>query len=221
MKRVSVWNMKVGRGKAAIDGLHELIEDQDPDAILLQEAMNYVKAIRREFGGEWRIYSGTPYTERANCPVMVRRHVPHGGERGVDWGIVSCRRTWTYRGKGRFVTHKGRKWTWALAADVPLRSMHRATEALGFNDAAGDEEARKIRRWTRRNGTSLIGGDWNNVHDDRRDNSPSDTATRVKGQLVVPEGARIDYALVKGLDDVKARRGKRYGSDHHSHYYDL
>ncbi len=221
LHRVEVWNMKVGRGQAAVDGLAELIEARDPDVVLLQEAMNYIRRLRKEFGHEWRIYSGLPFTSRANCPVMVRRDVPHGGKRGQDWGIVTVRATWVYRGRGRFVRHPGRSWTWAIADGVALMSMHRATEALGFNAKTGKREAERIKAWARRFSEWLIGGDWNNHHTDPRQNGPRDIANDLDADLVVPDDARIDFALSSEDLVEDTRRGARRGSDHHSHEYDL
>jgi endonuclease/exonuclease/phosphatase (EEP) superfamily protein YafD len=216
VRTVAAWNMKVGRGKAAIDGTAGLIADHDPDVLLLQEAMNYGVRLRLRFGSKWRIYAGVPMTEAANCAVMVRRTIPRGRR-----GAIRNRHPWFYRGKGREVKKSGRVWRWVRVDGIHLLTVHRATEALGFNHTAGREEADNLENWFASHpGPMLAAGDWNNSHEDARKDSPAQIARIVKGELIVPEGARIDYALARDLT-ATAKRGGKYGSDHHSHIYTL
>lgn len=217
----AAWNMKVGRGAAALDGLAGLIADHDPDVILLQEAMHYAARIRLRFGRKWRLYSGTPGTDRANCPILVRRNLPRGRIRGKGWGLIRNRTPWYYRGKDRHVKHPGRTWTWVRVDGIRFLSMHRETEALGYNAAAGRETADSVEEWFDSHAGPMVAvGDWNNLPRDPRGDAPRTIARNIGGQLVVPDGARIDYALVRDLD-VTATRGGKYGSDHHAHVYRL
>src|SRR5690349_1219771 len=105
LRTLAVWNMKVGRGRTAIRGLRALIRDTDADAALLQEAKNYVPAIRLRFGLKWRVYGGVGWVESSNCVVMVRRSV-----RREKRGKVVNQRPWVYKHKGREVEHPGRVW---------------------------------------------------------------------------------------------------------------
>lgn len=218
---VAVWNMKVGRGRAAIKGLRQLIRDHNPDTILLQEAMNYVPGLRLNFLN-WRIYSGAkPGHPSANCVVMVRKDLPRGRRPRKGFGAVRNHTAWTFINSGRRIIHEGRVWRWVRVDGVHLMSVHRATNALGDNAEAGREEADNLIDWfDSHNGPMIAAGDWNNLWSDKRPNSPRDIAKHVKGELVVPAEARIDYALVRGID-VTAERGDKYGSDHHSHIYRL
>lgn len=221
VETVACWNMKVGRGAAALDGLAGLIADHQPDVILLQEGMNYVARLRLRFGRRWRVYSGAPGTVRANCPIMVRRSIPRGRIRGKGWGLVKNVTPWYYRGKDRNVKHEGRVWTWVRVDGIRFLSIHRATEALGHNAQAGREEADNIEEWfDNHDGPHLAAGDWNNLWSDKRTEAPAQIARRVKGQLVIPPDARIDYAITRDLDVTAVRDGK-YGSDHHAVIYRL
>lgn len=217
LRTVAVWNMKVGRGRAAIRGLRALIRDTDADAVLLQEAKNYLLMIRLVFGVLWRIYGGMfPRTDSANCVVMVRRTIRRGRH-----GAVRNRTPWVYTGKGRRVTHPGRVWRWARADGVYLMSVHRSTNALSINKVAGREEADRVMEWFDDHaGPMLAAGDWNNAHDDPRSNAPADIAKHVKADVVVPGDSRIDFAIARDLD-VATWRGSKYGSDHHAHIYRL
>lgn len=216
VRKVAAWNMKVGRGKAAVDGLAALIDDHSPEVVLLQEAMNYVTRIRLRFGRHWRVYAGAPFMERGNCAVMVRRSVKRGGH-----GKVRNRLPWRYTGQGRDVKHPGRVWRWARADGIYFLSMHRATNALSLNKAAGSEEADNLEEWFGDHaGPMIAAGDWNNLHSDGRQEAPASIARRVKAHLIVPPEGRIDYALAR---DVKGRgeRVGKYGSDHPAVVYTL
>lgn len=219
--RVVAWNMKVGRGTAALDGLAGIIADHDPDVILLQEGMYYVDRIRRRFRG-WRVYSGKANTTRANCPIMVRRNLRRGRLRDRGWGLIINERPWVYRKTGRpDVTHEGRTWTWVRVEGVRLLSMHRATNALSLNKAAGNEEADNLEDWFDSHaGPMFAAGDWNNLWSDKRRDSPAAIARAVKAELVIPAESRIDYGMASGLS-VTGERGGKYGSDHHCHIYRL
>lgn len=211
LRTVAVANLKVGRGRAAIRGLAALVRDTDADAVLLQEAKNYLPAIRARFGATWRVYGGPGFVEASNCAVMVRRSIRRGKR-----GAVRNRTPWYYRGKGRNVKHPGRVWRWARVDGVFLMSVHKATNALSLNKDAGREEADRLAEWFGDHaGPMIAAGDWNNTADDRRPNGPAEIARLAKAQVVVPPGARIDYALVRGVD-VTAKSGKSYGSDHES-----
>lgn len=216
LRTIGVWNMKVGRGRAAIRGLRALIRDTDADAVLLQEAKNYLPAIRLVFALTWRIYGGPALKDGGNCAVMVRRTIPRGKH-----GRVRNRTVWYYRGKGRNVAHEGRVWRYVRADGVWLASIHKATEALGYNAAAGREEADNLAEWFGdHDGPMLAAGDFNNRASDRRTDAPVDIAKRVRGEVLAVEENDIDIAIVRGLD-VTVRRGKSYGSDHASRVYRL
>lgn len=221
LRTVLGWNMKVGRGHAALKGLRDLIREHDPEAVLLQEAMNYVAALVLLFP-RWRVYGGIPRTEGSNCVVMVRRTVPRGRRKGHGWGVIRNRTPWYYRGKGRNVKHPGRVWRWVRVDGVLLLSGHRETEALGHNRAAGRETADALVEWTKdHDGPKLAHLDWNNRCTDRRPDGPVEIAKRSGGLLLVPKGGehRPDYALVVD-GDWTARRVGREGSDHQCIRYD-
>lgn len=209
LRTIGVHNLKVGRGRAAIRGLRALIRDTDPDALLLQEAKNYLPAIRAVFALTWRIYGGPARKDAGNCVVMVRRSVKRGRS-----GRVRNRRVWYYRGKGRNVAHEGRVWPFVRADGVWLASIHKATEGLSYNKAAGGEEAENLVEWFDEHGGPMVAaGDFNNRAGDTRPNGPADVARRVKGEVVAVDENDIDLAIVRGVD-AGVRRGKSYGSDH-------
>jgi endonuclease/exonuclease/phosphatase family metal-dependent hydrolase len=204
----------VGRGRAATRGLRDLIRDTDADVVLLQEAKNYVTAIRAAFPG-WRVYGGIGFRESSNCVVMVRRTVTVGKR-----GRVRNRTPWTYAHKGRSVVHPGRVWRWVEADGVTLMAVHRATNALSLNEKAGREEADNLIEWLESHPRAIAAGDWNNRPVDNRPNGPAEIARHGHARLVVAPGADIDFAAVRGVE-VTARLGDRYGSDHHSQTYTI
>ncbi len=222
LRTVLGWNMKVGRGRAAIAGVHAFIKEHDPDALLLQEAMNYTAALKVTFP-LWRVYGGIPFTEGSNCVVMVRRTVRRGRRKGHGWGVIRNRIPWWFQKPGREpVRHPGRVWRWVRADGVLLLSGHRETEALGDNRAAGRETADSLVEWTKEHdGPKLAHLDWNNQCTDRRPDGPVAIAKRAGGMLLVPKGGehRPDYALVIDGDWTALRVG-REGSDHHCIRYD-
>lgn len=222
LRTVLGWNMKVGRGRAAIAGVRAFIKEHDPEAFLLQEAMNYTAALKVTFP-LWRVYGGIPFTEGSNCVIMVRRSVRRGRRKGHGWGVIRNRVPWWFDHPDREpVKHPGRKWRWARADGVNLLSGHKATNALGFNRAAGREEADSLVEWTKEHdGEVLAHLDWNNLCTDKRPDGPVEIARRVGGMLLVPKGGetRPDYALVRD-GEWTARRVGREGSDHQCIRYD-
>lgn len=219
LRTAVAWNCKVGRGRAAIRGLRDLIRDTDADAVLLQEAKNYVPAIRLRFGLKWRVYGGPGWVEASNCAVMVRRSV----RRGRRSKVVN-KTPWYFRNGGRWVQHPGRVWRGPRADGVRLLSVHKATNVLdrdGRNFDVGREEADNLADWFRRSGDpSIAAGDFNNQARDPRQGAPSDIAKRVRGEVVASSQYDIDLAIVRGLDVTVKRLGK-YGSDHEAHVYRL
>lgn len=215
LRTVVAWNMKVGRGRAAIRDLRSLIRDHRPEVVLLQEAKNYVTAIRVAFPG-WRVYGGPGRIDASNCVIMVRRSV-----RVSHHGRVKNHTPWKYLHNGRSVTHPGRVWRWVQAGGITFLSLHKATNALGLNKSAGLEEADNLIDWFGDHADpTFAAGDWNNQHDDRRPNGPVDIARHAQARIVASPQAGIDFAAVRGIAAV-ATRGDKYGSDHHATIYRL
>lgn len=211
---VLVWNMKVGRGRRAIRGLRRLIKRSRAQVILLQEAKNYVPAIRVAFPG-WRVFGGPGFVESSNCVVMVRR-----GLEVTHHGRVRNRASWVFTGKGRHVVHPGRVWRDVVAEGVALLCVHKATEVLdknGPNHDVGLEEANNLVEWLETYDHAIAAGDINNQHDDTRPNGPVEIAHDSAAKVHVPPGGENDpdFAWVRGLDVDLERLGDG-GSDHHA-----
>lgn len=208
--RVVVWNMKVGRGHRALADLRRLVRDQRPDALLLQEAMNYVRLIRVLFPA-YRVYAPRGWSEAANCPVMVRRTVPRGHRKRRGWSWVRCSERWTYAKYN--VVHPGRTWTAVRVAGVWLLSVHRAPRGLSkLNRHAGSEEAEQLVDWFDEHaGAMFAGGDMNHAAGRRGRDTSQHVARRMKGEVVGPVG--IDHGIARGLTATCRVLGD-YGSDH-------
>jgi hypothetical protein len=147
---------------------------------------------------------------------MVRRSFKRGKS-----GKVRNRTPWTYAHKGRTVVHPGRVWRWVRVEGVALMSIHKATNALGTNRAAGEEEAFRLVEWFEDHAGQLGAfGDANNQADDQRDDAPAHIAARAEAELVSESPDDIDLGIVRGMTG-RWKRGKKYGSDHYSHTYEI
>lgn len=215
LRTVLVWNMKVGRGRAAIRGLRNLIDRHDPEVLLLQEAKNYVRAIRLTFPG-WRVYGGLGFRDSSNCVVMVRRSMKRGKH-----GTIRNGTPWTFMHDGKPVVHAGRVWRWVRVDGVALMSIHKATNALGDNKAAGEEEAFRLVEWFEDHGGPRGAfGDFNNTAADKRDHGPSDIADRADAEVLAADDEDIDLAVIAELE-ATVTQVEAEGSDHHAHRYTI
>lgn len=208
--RVVAWNMKVGRGRQALADLRRLVREQRPDALLLQEAMHYVRLIRVLFPG-FRVYAPKGWPEAANCPVMVRRTVRRGIRKRHGWTWVRNSERWTYAKYG--VEHPGRTWTAVRVLGVWLLSVHRAPGGLGRgNRLAGADEADALVDWFDEHaGPMFASGDVNHAAGRRGRDTSQHVARRAHAEVVGPPG--IDHGIARDLD-VTWRLLEHYGSDH-------
>lgn len=220
LRRIGTHNVRVGRGwRAVARGLREFIAAHDPDVIALQEARNYVLALRIAFATRWRIYAPptTAGPEARDCPVMVRRDLPRARRRRRGgWGWVQNRIGW--RGPKHGWLHPGRTWTWVTVDGVAILSLHRVwtpprpTRGRGPNAPAYAEEAAALREWLDKHRRAVVIGDANGSTTDPHPASMRATARATGAQLVDDhDDPGIDYAAVKGLDG-KLRRLRRFGS---------
>lgn len=218
LRRVSTHNLQVGRGwRAAARGLRELIADQEPDAIALQEAMNYAAALRLRFALHWRFVAAPDeWAEARNCLLMVRRDVQQRRlRRRGAWGWVRNRIGWV--GPKHGLRHPGRTWPWLIIDGVAVMCIHRVWNGRGKSETAYREEGEALVEWAKEHpGPVLIIGDTNTSVHDFSPGSMRSVATLVDGRLAYdPDDPGVDYALSRGLD-VTVRRRKRYDSDHRS-----
>ena len=222
LERVATLNLKVGRGwRAAVKSIRELIDDEDPDVIALQEAMYYAAAIVLRFGLRWRITAApSSIPEGRNVLLLVRRSVPsRGSRRRGGWGWVRMRIGWTGPKQGK--RHPGRTWPWRIVDEVLIVALHRVTGGPeGGNRAAYAEEAAALVELARdHDGPVLIIGDTNTAARDRRPGTMRDVAEKIGGRVIHElrpgHGVGVDYAVARGVRG-RYLRGKHYGSDHRS-----
>lgn len=213
LRKIATWNCRAGRpSRDVIRGLRRLIEDTDADVIALQEAQDYIQALRKAFPG-WRVYAKHGWPESTNCVVMVRRRCPRGRHYGRGWGTVRVEAGWTYGPTGK--RHPGRTWTWVRVDGVPILSLHRVPGKSGDNGISYLEEAHELREWfDEHDGPMVAIGDANEGPRDTRPNTLLAVSRKVKGQLIFDrDEPGIDYALARDLTG-RFDRLDTYGSDH-------
>jgi endonuclease/exonuclease/phosphatase family metal-dependent hydrolase len=213
LRKIVTWNCRVGRGsKTVAKGLAQLIKDENPDVICLQEAMNYVTYLRLRFP-LWRIYCNRSWDEADNCPVMVRRTLPRGHRRRQGWGWVRVQQGWVYRPNN--AEHPGRTWTWVMVAGVAIMSLHRVAGQTGENRKSLLEETDRLIDWLAKHEKVVIIGDTNQSPRSSDPESLNAIAEDFDARLVFDkERPGIDYALVKGIEGGSYERTVSYGSDH-------
>lgn len=219
LQRVASWNCKVGRNPDTVcDNLASLIDDQNPDAIALQEAKQYVQEIISRFGqkhgGDWYVYQHNDWEESRNCPILVhakgRSKLDRGGERPC-WNTLRTTTKWVGPQGG---AHKGRTWTWADVDGVRVLSLHRCTDGDGKNQDAFYEEAEALEDWIRNSGKhALIIGDNNCGQKATYRGATKTIAQATDSYIVAHPNANIDYGVRHKLSGT-LRLGKSYGSDH-------
>lgn len=205
MTRVVSWNCKVGRNANTVVGnLRDLIQDLDPDVILLQEAKGYVSAFRDAFGDGWQIYADAD--KGKDDPVMAREKIK------VDtWGVRKYTTHWVGPQGG---DQKGRTWTFIQTGGVEYLSLHRCWGGTKDSNAKAyaDEASLLVKAYGASGRPFVVFGDTNTSPSATYPNSMKDLAKRTGGKLITPGGG-IDYALVRGVTGSMGSK-KAYGSDH-------
>lgn len=218
--RVVAWNCKVNRPPGDVaNGLRNLIQDQDPDVVCLQEAGDYVSKIKQEFGvdhgGAWRVYCHNDWTKANDCPVMVHKRFNAKTRGDPDgWNTIRTKTEWT--GPSGH-THKGRTWTWVKVDSRFVCSFHRCTGGKGKNKASAKEEYDVMCEWIsdRTDERIIVLGD-HNIGPQEQDPywSSWGIADHCHGSTRFDNGdAGIDYAICRNQKGDVVRT-KTYGSDH-------
>lgn len=214
MGAVVSWNCKVGRHpQSVVAGLRGIIRDHDPEVVVLQEADEYVPAIRKAFNKHWYVYARNIGREGRQCPVMVRKaghrrkYIKDGG-----WGTVHPKTRWE---GPHGQPHEGRTWTWVYVSGAVVLSLHRCTGGRAKNKDAYLEEAKELIRFFARHAGRqiLVFGDTNTEFGVVYGGSMQQVANIVHGLLTGDRPPGVDYMLSKGARGTVNRR-KEYGSDH-------
>ena len=208
--RVVVWNMKVGRSRAAyVAALLALVARSWPHVIVLQEA----KRFRGSIPGYRRHAAPPSLREDAdNNIILVRNNLPQRG-----WAVPVDGPGWVHEKPKPPRTFYAVKVGW-----VTLVSVHRCTKGKSVNKAAWQAEHDTLRTLAAQvPGAFVPVGDWNRVAGDTGWLNPGILADQIGAHVVAADEADIDYGLVRGaLARIKRFRNKG-GSDHHPHLLTL
>lgn len=210
-RKIVAWNAKVGRPVGTVlDNLHNLIQDHDPQVIVLQEFHEYLGKARDRYEDKWWLYGHNDWQYANNCPVMVRKATHNKQDRHDGWD--SLRTTVNWHGpKGK--VFDGRTWTYVKTNSAWFLSLHRCTNGPTDNPKAFAEEFDTLKRWAdNHKGLPIcIIGDHNiGATNDAKDGSKR-LAEAIGGKVIADGG--VDYAVVRDFKG-SLKHGKKYGSDH-------
>lgn len=229
---VATYNVKEGRGdSAAVGAVRNLLDDlQDsderPDVVVLNEAGNYLDAIRRHFGSEYRVLAKRNRPESASTMMLVRRSV-----KVVRWRQLVNKLGWW--GPFNGLRHAGRTWPLVFLKGWVGLGMHMVPGGprggtnkvlRGRNRSAWLENVRTMASVMARPLGKLRRGRW--VVGDQNQSADDQHAdglvawAKTNGYDIERAGGGVDWALVK-YAEAKGRALPSYGSDHRARVYHL
>jgi endonuclease/exonuclease/phosphatase family metal-dependent hydrolase len=212
--RIVSWNAKVGRPNDEFErDLRELIADQKPDVICLQEAGKYTQVLRNKFT-DWNTYARQGWSESDMNPVMVKKKpLWRKRKRGKGWDTLRTKTVWEGPQGGE---HTGRTWTWVQVGGMRIMSFHRCTGGKDKNKAAFVEEARVVTPWIESNvKPTFVFGDHNCGPRQDHKGASHNIAQAVNGRVLFDAAdPGIDYAIADGVKGTVRHLNKKYGSDH-------
>lgn len=207
--RAATWNLRVGRPPHVVaNEVETFLDDHNLDVLCVQEAAQYVGALRRRLRGEFRVLHGRGSRSRRDSAVIVRKGARVRRKRVHRLGGIA----WE-RGKGRPGLHDPRHMTSVNVCGVRFGSVHlpptphaRTLRLRRLSHAADvDRLVRIVRRWTRQ-GAWVAAGDWNA--------RPSSQYVAPLRGLGLPYGDGIDWVLASGVTVSDFERQTFGSSDH-------
>lgn len=204
-RRIFCWNARVGRRPwLVVLALRVFIRVTRPHVIVLTEANAYVRVLREAFSSEW-----VAYRKHSDVVVMVRRDMRQPTVTPIGHDTA-------WRGPHEGKEHRGRRWLMLDWPDLRLIALHRvpggpsggtSPRLAGRNRPAWEAEAFLLATAIGDTRPVLIVGDQNARLAEMRD-------FMARHDLrPVPTGAKVDWAMRRGVRVEGGRLGRR-GSDH-------
>lgn len=204
-RRILSWNCRVARRpRLVVLALRAFIRITRPHVVVLTEAGGYVPALRDAFSAEWRAYR-----KHSDVVVMVRRDMRQPTVTPIGHDTA-------WRGPHEGKEHRGRRWLMLDWPDLRLIALHRvpggpsggtSPRLAGRNRPAWEAEAFLLATAIGDDRPVLIVGDQNARLAEMRD-------FMARHDLrAVPTGAKVDWAMARGVA-ARGRRLGRRGSDH-------
>lgn len=217
------WNMLRDRNddRAAARAIW-IMDEFGLDFLCLQEAAEYVAALREASGEEYDVLAVRGGSNARRESIILARH---DLEHGAPWSIRVKNSWWTTVRGGRAANRHLTAvvldgWLPVVSGHTPPSVRWRSGDMFGpaRRVLSMRRFARRVRGFLDNHPHALVACDWNADDDARGRYTPHWIARKTGAEVVAPKhgthGNRtIDYALVKGAH-ATARRSEEYGSDH-------